>query len=571
MKLRDYQITAVDEIEDAWSKVAVVLARLDTGAGKTLILKELIDRHSGFICAIAHRGKLVEQISMTLARAGIRHDLIASEKTKRLVAKKHVKKFGQCFYVAGARCRVASVDTLRGAKEASLVKWMAQVTLWIVDEGHHVLRENKWGKCVARFTHPACKGLLLTATPGRPDGKGLGRHADGFADIMVEGPFMRWLIDQGFLCDYDVVCPPTDLVITDAPRGSEGDYTAAQVRTAERASHIVGDIPAHYLRFAAGLSGITFVGSIETATDVVAAYREKGVSAELITGDTDSNIRDAIFDRAEAGELQQIVAVDVISEGVDIPALQVGSFARLTGSIITWRQQLGRLLRPIYAPGFNLETQAGRLAAIAASKKPRALLIDHIGGFADLALGPPDKFIAWTLDAREKKAANDDELEEKRKICANPFVDCFKPFPAFLRACPHCGFAPEPMGRATPAQVDGDLQMLTPEALAALRGAVIDPTLTRGQHDAQQLAKGAQSAWLGRHWENYAATGAAQLALRESMDMWAGGWHARGAPDNEIQRRFFLRFGVDMLTAQALGEKDATALKERVDVAVNSV
>lgn len=567
MILREYQAELAGQVQLQWAlDKKVVLMRLDTGGGKTPILSRIVEEHNGFVAAIAHRDKLVEQISMMLARAGIRHDIVAAEKTKKLIAKKHVKKLGQCFYVPGARCRVASIDTLVRAKD--LAKWASQVTLWIVDEGHHVLRENKWGRGVALFTHAACLGLLLTATPGRPDGKGLGRWADGFADVMVEGPPMRWLIDEGYLCDYDVVCPPSDMHVEGEP-GASGEYTTAQLRSAARKSHITGDIPKHYLKFAAGLSGITFSTDVETAVATVAAYRAAGVSAELITGETDSNVRDQIFDRAERGELNQIVAVDVISEGVDIPALQVGSFGRPTGSIITWRQQIGRLLRPIYADGFDLSTRWGRLAAIAASKKPRALLIDHTGGFVNPNLGPPDRPRIWSLDRREKRKKGDDD-EIPMRICTNPDIDCFHPYPRIFRSCPKCGHQPEPMGRGSPAHVDGDLQLMDPEALAALQGRVLDIHMSRAQHDAAQLAKGAQSSWLNRHWGQYIEKRDAVVGLLESMDLWAGQLHAAGRPDYEIQRTFYLKFGVDPYTAQTLDAAATKELKERIDGAVNS-
>ena len=569
MILRDYQEELAGQVQLQWALGhKVVLMQLETGGGKTAILSKLLNDHSGFSCVIAHRDRLIEQISLTLARAGVRHDLICSEKTKRLIAKKHVRKVGQCFYVPGARCRVASVQTLVKAK--GLEKWEGQVTLWVTDEGHHVLRENGWGACISRFTHPQCLGLLVTATPGRPDGKGLGAHADGFAHAMVEGPAMRWLIDEGYLCDYDVVCPPTDLVADEAPRGADGDYTQAQRRTAERKSHIVGDIPKHYLKFAAGKSGITFCGTIEMAVDTVAAYRAAGVTAELITGDTDPSVRDQIFERAERNELNQIVAVDVVSEGVDIPALLVGSFGRLTGSIITWRQQLGRLLRPMATDAYKAATtRLERLAAIAASPKPRALLIDHVGGFINPALGPPDRPRAWTLDRREKRAKAKDDDDIPMRVCANPDIDCFFPYPRTLRGCPKCGYVPEPMGRSSPEHVDGDLQLLTPEALAALQGRVLDVTIDRADFDAQQLAKGAQTAWLGRHWEARHKDNNWQIALRASMDLWAGQLHAAGRTDSEIQRTFYLVHGVDVISAQGLGAKEAEALKERIDAAVN--
>lgn len=585
MQDRQYQSDIVNETRLYWDMgFKVVCVQLSTGGGKTKILSDLINGHGGFICAVAHRDRLCEQISLTLAAAGIRHDLICSDKTKRLIAKKHVRKLGQCFYVPGARCRVASIDTLVRAK--GIDKWAAQVTLWVVDEAHHLLRLNKWGRGLGHFTHPECHGLMLTATPGRPDRKGLGRHrkgcnggpcegcGDGLADALVIGPPMRWLIDEGYLCDYDVVCPPTDLVAAEAPRGSDGDLTRDQVREAERASHIVGDIPSHYLEWAKGLSGVTFVGSIETATEVVRSYRERGVPAELITGDTDPTVRDHIFDKAERGEILQIVAVDVISEGVDIPALQVGSFGRLTCSHIVWLQQLGRLLRPIYAAGFDLTTRLGRLAAIAASKKPKALLIDHIGGFCNPSLGPPDKPRVWSLEPGESRQAAADPDDIPNRVCLNPEPlpsgrRCFAPYPRTMRSCPKCGWHPEPVSRAAPEYVDGDLQLMDRAALDALRGLAVSVGMDRTTHDAQQLAKGARSEWLGRHWRNYEATSAAQIELRDAMDRWAGRLHAAGRADYEIQRQFFLGYGVDVVSAQALGAADAAALKLRIDGSVN--
>lgn len=573
MRLRPYQSDITAEVRLWWELGhKVVCVQLCTGGGKTPILSDLIDHHAGFVCAIAHRDKLVEQISLTLARAGIRHDLIASEKTKRIIAKKHVKKLGQCFYVPGARCRVASIDTLVRAK--GIASWAAQVTLWVVDEAHHLLRANKWGRGIDHFTHPGCRGLMLTATPGRPDGKGLGSHADGLADALVTGPPMRWLIEEGYLCDYDVACPPTDLVALDAPRGSDGDFTRDQRLEAERASHIVGDIPEHYLRLAPSKSGITFCGSVETAVSTVGAFRARGVPAELITGDTDPTVRDNIFEKAERGEILQIVAVDVISEGVDIPALQVGSFGRLTGSHIVWLQQLGRLLRPDYAPGYDLETRAGRLAAIAASKKPKALLIDHIGGFIHPGLGAPDKPRVWSLDRREARASKEsDPGDIPNKVCtntaANDGIGCWFPYPRIYRKCPKCGFAPEPASRAAPEHVDGDLRLLDAETLAVLRGLAVPLDVTREQHDAQQLAKGARPEWLGRHWRAYEATSTAQTELRDAMDRWAGRLHAQGQADHEIQRAFYLGYGVDVLTAQGLDAREATALTVRVLLAID--
>src|SRR5690554_437767 len=199
-----------------------------TGAGKTDVFAEAVRRHVGPACVIAHRDNLVLQLSVALARSGVQHRIIASDKTLRTIAAEHARLFGRTYLNPSAQCAVASVQTL--AKRDNLAAWCATVTLWVQDELHHLCRSGQpdkpgvWEKCINRFTHPDCRGLGPTATPGRADGKGLGRHADGFMDIMValvdrpDGTLgvavgnevtcapARILIEQGYLSRYKVAC-----------------------------------------------------------------------------------------------------------------------------------------------------------------------------------------------------------------------------------------------------------------------------------------------------------------------------------------------------------------------------
>ena len=56
----------------------------------------------------------------------------------------------------------------------------------------------------------------------------------------------------------------------------------------------------------------------------------------------------------------------------------------------------------------------------------------------------------------------------------------------------------------------------------------------------------------------------AQQVLRERMSLWGGQRTARGVPIAEAQREFYLRFGVDVASAQLLNRADALALTERI-------
>jgi DNA repair protein RadD len=560
--LRPYQSELLTRVRGAWADGAKnVVMRLDTGGGKTAILSEVHATHVGASCVAAHRQELVGQLSMAFARNGLRHNIIAADGTRREIARAHVEEFGQCYYTPGAQTAVASVDTLIRAK--GLESWAAQVTLWTTDEGHHVVTGNKWSRAIERFTNPAVRGLLPTATPARADGKGLGLHADGFADAMVEGPRMRWLIEQGYLTDYKLICPTSDLDVLTEP-GASGDWSSVQLREAAKRSHIVGDVVQQYLKWGRGKLGITFCTDVETALETTAAFNLAGVRAETLTGKTLDHIRRDMLRRYRLRQIDQLVTVDIVSEGFDLPAIEIESMARPTQSLTLFMQQFGRALRPIYAPGFDLSTQLGRLAAIAASSKPYATIVDHVSNTMR-HLGPPDRPRFWTLDRRGKgkKTAT---AGVPYRIC----IECIQPYERTFKACPFCGHYPEPQGRSSPAMVDGDLAELDAATLARLRGEVAEVDASEGEEQVRLSGRHVPPLGIMAGVKRHRSRAMSQATLRESMAQYGGIWHARGYDDSRIQRLFFHTFGVDVMTAATLGADDADALRERVDGAVNA-
>ena len=53
--------------------------------------------------------------------------------------------------------------------------------------------------------------------------------------------------------------------------------------------------------------------------------------------------------------------------------------------------------------------------------------------------------------------------------------------------------------------------------------------------------------------------------LREAIAWWGGYQRAAGRPDAESYRRFWFAFGTDVLSAQALGTKEAQELTGRIN------
>ena len=474
-----------------------------------------------------------------LGRYGVRHNIIAADATRRAIAAAHVAELGACFYTPSAPAAVAGVDTL--VRADGLEGWASTVTQWITDEGHHLVRDNKWAKALGLFSNPACRGLQPTATPERTDGKGLGRHADGVADAMVHGPPMRWLIEQGYLSPYRVVCVESDLKLLETEIGASGDWSPAALKKASEKSHIVGDVVAEYLRWARGKLGITFTTDVETATAMTTAYRLAGVRAACLTGKTHDGVRRQILRQFAAREIEQIVAVDIISEGFDLPAIEVASMARPTQSLGLFMQQFGRTLRPM--PG-----------------KSEALIIDHVGNI--LRHGPPDRPRAWSLDRRDKRAKSASDAVKPR-VC----VQCYQPYERIYRECPYCGFYPEPASRGSPAAVEGDLAEMSPDVLAKLRGDIVEADRSVEQERARLAETGLPHVQTMANVKRHAERLEMQAALRFAMGVWGGQRKAEGLTDSQMQRAFYLRFGIDVLTAQTLKRAEAQTLLERISAA----
>lgn len=576
--LRPYQATDTARIYEAWQHHQTVLHRADTGYGKTAVLSYILANHVGSSIVIAHRDTIVAQLSLMLARFGIRHNIIASKVSCRQIADLHVKETGRNWYDPNARCAVASVDTLVRRKD--LGPWLASITLAIVDEGHHVTVGNKWHTALTLMTHAALKILLPTATPRRPDGKGLGREpiGDGIADVMVEANPMSWLMDQGYLTRY---YPPliADSHMAEAAGaiGSTGDWSTAQLRKAvEAGSTIIGDVVAVYTKVNTGqyrdipaaphgaYLDVVFAPDVKTATEMLHAYRAAGYKAELLTGETDAGVRRRVFADFERRVVTVIIAVDIISEGTDMPAVEMVQQARLTASIVIYMQQFGRGLRPLWgdAPPPMDETpeaQAARLAAIAGSCKPALIYVDHVGNF--LRHGPPDRLRDWSL--ARTRGSNGPSGAIPSRVCLNP--PCSHPYERVLSECPYCGTpAPPPAERSSPDVVDGDIVQMDPAVLDALLGKVKEAGLSLDDYRAKLAATGLPQAYISANAKKHHARLQHQQVLHDAMALWGGRHHADGRSDSYIRRLFWFTFGIDVGHAQLLGPAEAEELAGRV-------
>jgi len=525
--LRPYQEDLERAIYADWHAGARnVMAVAPTGSGKTVTMSDIIRKTQAPTIAIAHRQELVSQLSLALARNDVRHRIIGQKQTMRNCVQIHMAELGVSYYNSNSNVAVAGVDTLIRLNPGD--PWCCQVRLWVIDEAHHVVNGNKWFKATQMF--PNAVGLGVTATPLRADGKGLGRTNDGVFDTMVLAPTMRDLIDGGYLTDYRIFAPKSDIDLSNVNVTAGGDFSPEPLRKAVHKSHIVGDVVKHYLRIAPGKLGVTFAVDVESATDLATAFKQAGVPAECVSAKTPDLVRHRILQRFARGEIKQLCNVDLFGEGFDLPAIEVCTMARPTQSFGLFVQQFGRALRLL-------------------DGKEHGIIIDHVNNC--MRHGLPDAAREWSLDRREKRAKSDSTI--LIRVCP----ECTRVYDRYRTRCPHCGYTPVPAGRSLPEQVDGDLEELTADALARLRGDVVASESLRIPYNATPAIRG----YLTKvHRER----GEAQVRLRNQMMLWGGARTAEGMSLSEAQRLFYIKYGIDVMSAQALNATDADQLLRRI-------
>lgn len=534
--LRPYQKEVKQQIFNAWSSMYLnVLLRMPTGSGKTVTFCSLVldTLRNGLNTAIiVHRKELVQQICLTLAKEKIPHNIIAARKDIKGIIAAERRLFKQQFYDPTSKVTVISVDTIISRFE-HYKEWGKTIHQWIVDEATHLLKENKWGRAVTIF--PNARGLGVTATPERLDKKGLGRHADGVFDYMIEGPETKWLIDQGYLCDYKIALPHSDYEKFLKDTKGTSDYSRTTMAEASKQSAIVGDVVDSYLKHANGKQAILFATDVNTAKAMEKKFNDRGIPAKSLDAKTPDKQRlDTILDFQEK-KIKVLINVDLFDEGLDVPGIECVIMARPTKSLSKYLQMVGRGLR-------------------VAPNKPYLILIDHVGNImgrhGKTGHGLPDKVRHWTLDRIRKSKEKLNFL----RICSN--INCNAPYDRALTECPWCGTEAikysnsGESARVPPEFVDGDLFLIDPDTIRELEAMV---ELESPADIGKRVGSAVNAAAGMRAMKNQAERIRTQQVLAEAIALWAGKMkHYYHYTDRMIHKKFYLYH--NQTITEALGQ-----------------
>lgn len=427
-KPRCYQQKIIDGvIEKLKQGKRRILIVCPTGGGKTVITTSLTQRcidkgkTTNFIC---HRRELIEQTFKTFTRNHMNPSFIAGGRR----------------YRPGCNVQISSINTLVNRIDKV---YQPDVCFW--DECHHQAA-SQWEKVFKEFGSSVHIGL--TATPVRLDGKSLG----DFYDAMVLGPSARWLMDEGFLVEYKYFAPSQ----TDRSKlkfNSKGEATEESLEKANFTTSIIGDNVQYYKKHAMGKRNVVFARNVKHSMAIVKRYNESGIPAKHLDGNTPVGERSQALKDFADGKILVLSNVDLFGEGFDLPSIEVVSILTVSNSLSRVLQIWGRGLRPVYEPGYDLETKEGRLTAIAESYKPFAMIFDHGNNYE--IHGLPDDERNWSLDSGvkvKKKSKSDDSIA--LKTCIN----CFEIHRPALE-CPHCGYKYIADGKVI-KEVEGELYMV---------------------------------------------------------------------------------------------------------------
>lgn len=406
--LRPYQSELIESVRQAFREHDSVVMVLPTGGGKTLsvawMIKAASERGNRCIFTV-HRRELLEQTVKTFQRMEIPHGVIASGEG----------------YDTAPLVHIASIDTLRRRLDDVL-----EPAFIVVDEAHHS-PSNSWSKVIRYW--PNTKKLLITATPERLDGAGL-KH---LASFMTVGKSPRWLIDNGFLSDFVCYAPASPSL--KGVKTTAGDYNIGQLAEAMDKSIITGNAIEHYRKLADGKQALVYCVNIEHSKHVCAEFSAAGYAAAHIDGGTPKLAREDIIERFRYGETRVLCNVNILTEGFDVPAAEVGILLRPTKSLALHLQMVGRVLRP-------------------ADGKENAIILDHAGN--SWRHGLPDEEHPWSLEGKKARPKKKPVVT----ICERCFF-AWTPKVGKPKICPACGFQKEVEKRET-EQVAGDLVVINP-------------------------------------------------------------------------------------------------------------
>ncbi len=249
------------------------------------------------------------------------------------------------------------------ASSASVLARLSRGAFVVFDELHHAAEERAWGAAIAEAFGDARKRLALSGTPFRSDTQAIPfiayrgdeavpdyeySYGDALTDRRVVRPVyfprtnghMEWSAPDGSMHSASFDDQLSNTRASQRLRTAlslEGDWLPTVLRAANaRLMEVRKEQP--------NAGGLVIAIDQDHARGIADILRTRfGTTARVVTSDDpDASAGIAAFSTSNEPWL---VAVRMVSEGVDIPRLRVGVYATTTSTELFFRQAVGRLVR----------------------------------------------------------------------------------------------------------------------------------------------------------------------------------------------------------------------------------
>ena len=207
----------------------------------------------------------------------------------------------------------------------------------IIDEAHHSAAYS-YKKILGYFKPEFTLGL--TATPERADGEQI---LDLFKNVAHKLD-LQTAVERDELVPVRCIRIKTNIDLTNVRfNGIKYNFLDLENKMyiPERNNLIVDT----YINYVKDKKTVIFCVSVKHGEEIARLLREKGISAESVSGSTNSKKRKEILNNYENGNINVLCACDLLNEGWDSPKTEVLFMARPTMSKTIYLQQLGRGMR----------------------------------------------------------------------------------------------------------------------------------------------------------------------------------------------------------------------------------
>lgn len=322
-------------------------------------------------------------------------------------------------------CYVAMIETLHNQVKKGIAPY---VDVAYLDE-IHIQQHDKIVHGL-RKANPRVTIIGVTATPVRPRKYPL---SDLFTKMIVVCT-TKELVEWGYLVNNvtwrgvtedDLEYDPNEKI----PMKGDDYNEEAVFKKMDRAKLYDGVVE-QYAKHLMGKKAICFNGNITQSVKMTKYFRDAGIEAYHIDGNTNKYDRNRLVQEYARNKFPVLCNCHIFTTGFDDPGVQGVIANFMTVSVAKWLQANGRGSRS----NIDLspyETAEERKAAIAASDKPKFITLDHGTNYLRNGHWIDDR--AWSLLPPDKK------IDTGGVSPIRECLDCGALIPAQARLCPECG------------------------------------------------------------------------------------------------------------------------------------